>query len=171
MKSFLAVALLFVAVTAVAAEPSNEITAANVLRLMNEYRAQEGLLPLNEDALLDQAAGDRMRHMEEESFWSHESPNGLSPFHWIDRRQYRYRSAGENLATGFETARLLVQSWMESRGHRANILSADYEDCGIAIIDGSTLGSATGKSIVVMFGKRAGTAPIVVRVTEKPTQR
>ena len=60
---------------------------------------------------------------------------------------------------------------MESRGHRANILSADYEDCGIAIIDGSTLGSATGKSIVVMFGKRAGTAPIVVRVTEKPTQR
>lgn len=149
------------------AQPSNEITTANVLRLMNDYRAQEGLLPLNEDALLDQAAADRMRHMEDESFWSHESPEGLSPFHWLNQRQYEYRTAGENLATGFETARLLVQSWMESNGHRANILSADYEDCGIAIIDGSTLGPATGKSIVVMFGAKRTTS-IVVHVTQKP---
>jgi uncharacterized protein YkwD len=150
---------------AAVAEPSNEITVANVLRLMNEYRAQAGLLPLNEDALLDQAAADRMRHMEDESFWSHESPDGLSPFHWLSERQYGYRTAGENLATGFETARLLVQSWMESRGHRANILSADYEDCGIAIIDGSTLGPATGKSIVVMFGSKrvAPQQQIIVR--------
>ena len=170
-RPVLVVALLFVAVAAVAAEPSNEITAANVLRLMNEYRAEEGLLPLNEDVLLDLAAGDRMRHMEEESFWSHESPNGLSPFHWLSQRDYRYRTAGENLATGFETANVLVQSWMESRGHRANILSPNYEDCGIAIIDGSTLGRSTGKSIVVMFGsKRVETMPIIVRVTDKPTQ-
>ena len=154
---------------AAAAQSSNEINAANVLRLMNEYRAQEGLLPLNEDVLLDQAAADRMRHMEEESFWSHESPGGLSPFHWLGQRDYRYRTAGENLATGFETARLLVQSWMESSGHRANILSAEYEDCGIAIIDCSTLGPATGKSIVVMFGTRmAAPQHVIVRVTDKP---
>ena len=149
------------------AEPSNEITPANVLQLMNDYRAQEGLAPLSEDALLDQAAADRMRHMEEESFWSHESPDGLSPFHWLNQRQYNYRTAGENLATGFETARLLVQSWMESRGHRANILSPEYEDCGIAIIDGSTLGPATGKSIVVMFGaKRDRPQQVVVKITQ-----
>lgn len=172
MKQVLLFALLlFVTVAAAAAEPSNEITAANVLRLMNDYRAQEGLAPLHADALLDQAAGDRMRHMEEESFWSHESPDGLSPFHWLSQREYRYRTAGENLATGFETARLLVQSWMESRGHRANILSAAYEDCGIAIIDGSTLGPATGKSVVVMFGARSTNMPqFVVKVTPPPTQ-
>lgn len=155
---------------AAVAEPSNEITNANVLRLMNDYRAQQGLLPLNEDASLEQAAADRMRHMEDESFWSHESPDGLSPFHWLNQRRYDFRTAGENLATGFETARLLVQSWMESSGHRANILSADYEDCGIAIIDGSTLGPATGKSIVVMFGSKRveQQQTIVVRVTSKP---
>lgn len=154
---------------AAVAEPSNEITTANVLRLMNDYRAQQGLLALNEDASLDQAAADRMRHMEDESFWSHESPDGLSPFHWLNQRQYDFRTAGENLATGFETARLLVQSWMESSGHRANILSPDYEDCGIAIIDGSTLGPATGKSIVVMFGsKRVAQQQVIVRVTQKP---
>ena len=144
--------VMFVAITASALEPSDEITAANVLRLMNEYRASEGLAPLHGDERLDLAAADRMHQMEEESFWSHESPRGESPFQWLSRHAYHYRSAGENLAYGFETARLLVQSWMESRGHRANILSADYEDCGIAIIDGSTLGPSTGKSIVVMFG-------------------
>jgi uncharacterized protein YkwD len=44
---------------------------------------------------------------------------------------------------------------MESHGHRENILSPQYEDCGIAIIDGATTGRATGKSIVVLFGKRS----------------
>lgn len=149
------VLLLLVAATASAVEPLNEINPANVLRLMNDYRTEQGLAPLQDDDLLDQAAGDRMRHMEEESFWSHESPDGMSPFRWLERRAYHYRAAGENLAYGFETARMLVQSWMESRGHRANILSPDYEDCGIAIIDGSTLGPATGKSIVVMFGSKS----------------
>ena len=162
MKSLFCALLLFVAATAAPAalgdETSNEITAANVLRLMNEYRAGEGLAPLRDDQLLHLAAADRMRHMEEESFWSHDSPTGLRPFYWLDQRQYPYRTAGENLAYGFETARLLVQSWMESRGHRANILSAEYEECGIAIIDGSTLGPATGKSVVVMFGSKRASA-------------
>ena len=168
MKRILLVALLMlVAMTAAAIEPSNEITAENVLRLMNDYRAEEGLAPLHADLLLVEAAGDRMRHMEDESFWSHQSPDGLSPFHWLNQRQYHYRAAGENLAYGFETARLLVQSWMESRGHRANILSANYEDCGIAIIDGSTLGPATGKSVVVMFGRKSAAGSVVVQASRR----
>ena len=160
------VLLLLVAVGAFAAEPSNEITPENVLRLMNEYRAAEGLAPLADDTRLDLAASDRMRHMEEESYWSHRSPDGMAPFEWLHRREYDYRAAGENLAYGFETARLLVQSWMESRGHRANILSPDYEDCGIAIIDGATTGPATGKSIVVLFGSKR--AAQVARVVTTP---
>ena len=167
-RILLVVLLMLVAMTAAAVEPSNEITAENVLRLMNDYRAEEGLAPLHADMLLVAAAGDRMHHMEDESFWSHESPDGLSPFHWLRQRQYPYRAAGENLAYGFETARLLVQSWMESRGHRANILSPNYEDCGIAIIDGSTLGPATGKSVVVMFGsKSAAPGNVVVHVSRR----
>jgi uncharacterized protein YkwD len=157
----IALVMLF-AIGASAVEPSNEITAANVLLLMNDYRASDGLAPLRSDERLDLAAADRMHQMEEESFWSHESPRGESPFRWLDRRAYRYRAAGENLAAGFETARLLVQSWMESSGHRANILSTAYEDCGIAIIEGSTLGPSSGKSIVVMFGRQIPAQPQVV---------
>jgi uncharacterized protein YkwD len=135
------------------ARASDEINVSQVLRVMNEYRAAAGVPALRHDSRLELAARDRMRHMEDEAYWSHLSPNGLSPFIWIKARAYQYTAAGENLAAGFETARLLVASWMESKGHRENILSADYADCGIAIIEGSTTHPAPGKSIVVLFGR------------------
>ena len=144
--------LLLVAAPAVFAADSNEITVENVIALMNEYRAGQNLPPLREDARLAQAARDRVKHMEELAYWSHEAPDGMSPFVWLAARDYPYWTAGENLASGFETARLLVESWMESRGHRENILADKFEDCGIAIIDGATTGPATGKSVVVLFG-------------------
>ncbi|HKR65189.1 MAG TPA: CAP domain-containing protein [Thermoanaerobaculia bacterium] len=142
---------LCVAAFSLAAE---EITPESVLRLMNDYRAERGLAPLHEDVNLMRAARDRMRDMEDGGWWSHESPEGVSPFVWLAARDYPYAFAGENLACGFETAGLLVESWMESPGHRANILGTQYSDCGIAIIEGSTKGPAAGKSVVVMFGKR-----------------
>lgn len=156
----LALAPAAFAPAAFAGEPNNDITPENVLRLMNEYRAAEGLGTLRLDERVVTAANDRMRHMEEEAYWAHESPNGVTPFTWLRVRAYEFQLAGENLASGFETARLLVQSWMESPGHRANIMEPEYQDCGIAIIDGSTQGPAIGKSIVVLFGKRKD-APIV----------
>jgi uncharacterized protein YkwD len=91
--------------------------------------------------------------MEEEAYWDHTAPDGMTPFVWLRVRAYDYEAAGENLASGFETPRLLVSSWMESPGHRANILSERFEECGIAIIDGSTTGPANGKSVVVLFAR------------------
>ena len=130
-----------------------DITPDTVLSEMNSYRAKQGLAPLRFDARLVAAAGDRMQDMEDLQYWSHDAPDGRTPFVWLKPHGYDFRFAGENLATGFETVELLVQGWMESPGHRANILSADYDDVGIAVIDGSTTHRATGKSIVVMFGK------------------
>lgn len=133
---------------------TSEINIPNVLARMNEYRAAEGLPPLREDARLTSAADDRMRHMEELGYWKHESPDGMSPFVWLAARDYAYAFAGENLANGYETAGVLVDSWMESPGHRANILSKNYEEVGISIIEGSTTGPAMGKSIVVLFAAK-----------------
>jgi uncharacterized protein YkwD len=140
--------LLFVALPAFAAD----ITPDSVLAGMNEQRAQLGIRPLRADHRLAAAAADRMRDMEEQGYWAHEAPDGRSPFLWLKVRHYDFRTAGENLACGFETAEILVRGWMESPGHRENILSADYEDCGIAIIEGATTRRATGKSVVVLFG-------------------
>lgn len=154
MRSLVLISLLL---TVPALAGDNEITNENVLALMNAYRAEKGLPPLREDARLTKAAEDRVRHMEELAYWAHQSPDGMSPFVWLAARDYAYSAAGENLAKGFETARLLVESWMESPGHRENIMASMYEDVGIAIIDGSTLGPATGRSIVVLFAKQQST--------------
>jgi uncharacterized protein YkwD len=164
MKALFLSLLLLLSGAAFAGDSLNEITAENVIRLMNEERAQAALPPLQLDSKLTLAADDRMQHMEEESYWNHESPEGLSPFTWVREREYEYLTVGENLATGFETAKVLMEGWMESPGHRANIMSPDFQDCGIAVIDGSTRGPAVGKSIVVMFGKKKDAAVKRARV-------
>lgn len=140
---------MFVASAASAAE----ITLSNVIAQMNIRRAAAGLPPLSIDERLCRAAEDRMRDMEENGYWAHVSPDGRSPFEWLRPRGYPFAYAGENLASGFETAEVLVEGWMESKGHRDNILSPVYKDCGIAIIDGATTGKAAGRSVVVLFGR------------------
>ncbi|HEX7150082.1 MAG TPA: CAP domain-containing protein [Thermoanaerobaculia bacterium] len=149
MKTLLAVVLFAVAPSLMAAE----ITRESVLAEMNKYRLAHRLPPLRSEVRLTNASDDRMRDMEELAYWSHVSPDGRAPFVWMKHRGYEFQFAGENLASGFETVEVLVQSWMESEGHRANILSPSYQEVGISIIEGSTLGRATGKSIVVLFGR------------------
>lgn len=131
----------------------NEITPENVVALMNAYRAEASLPPLHIDRSLTIAASARMQEMADGEWWGHEAPDGTPPFAYIPI-EYDYAFAAENLAAGFDTAPLLVQSWMESPGHRSNIMGVQYADCGIAVLEGSTKGPAMGKSVVVLFGRR-----------------
>jgi uncharacterized protein YkwD len=132
-----------------------EITPENVTALMNAYRAEAGLGPLRLDAALTRAATARMQEMMDGQWWGHAAPDGTPPFVWITAADYNYVAAAENLAAGFDTAGLLVESWIESPGHRANILNGMYADCGIAVIEGRTDRRAGGTSIVVLFARRA----------------
>lgn len=132
-----------------------EIQSSSVLAQMNAAREREGLDPLAVDERLSLAAEDRMRDMEEQGYWAHQLPGGVSPFAWVRQRGFAFDVAGENLARGFETAEIMVEAWLESPGHRANLLSADYTRCGISIIDGYTTGRATGRSVVVIFARES----------------
>lgn len=146
--------ILFLAVALVGAQAfASDITPASVVAEMNVRRAVFGLPPLQEDARLDAAAADRVNDMEEQGYWAHVSPDGREPFQWLRPRGYEFQYAAENLASGFDTAEVLVDAWMESKGHRQNILSPIYRDCGISIIEGSTTRRASGKSIVALFGR------------------
>lgn len=154
MRSLIATLLLLAPAFAFAADdPSNEITVANVIAEMNVYRAEKGLPPLVAETRLTKAADDRMQDMEELGYWAHVAPDGRSPFIWLKTNGYTHAYAAENLATGFETVRILVEGWMESPGHRANIMSPLYNQCGVAIIDGATNERRTGKSVVVLFAR------------------
>ncbi len=145
--------LILVAAMIAVSATASEITRDSVVAAMNERRLAAGLPPLREDPRLESAAGDRMRDMEERGYWSHFSPDGEAPFRWVRSRGYDFRYAAENLAAGFETTELMAESWMESDGHRANILSPLYQDCGVAVIDGLTTRRGTGRSVVVLFGR------------------
>ncbi|HET7710598.1 MAG TPA: CAP domain-containing protein [Thermoanaerobaculia bacterium] len=146
---------LMVLVVAAAASlaSASEITPQSVLEQLNVRRVGAGLGPLRIDDRLAQAAEDRIRDMEEQGYWAHVGPDGRPPFQWLKPRGYEFAFAGENLAAGFETAEVMVESWMESKGHRANILSPLYQDCGIAFIEGSTTGRSVGRSVVVLFAR------------------
>lgn len=145
--------LFLVAMLMSAAAFASDITRETVLDQMNGRRRAALLPPLRQDPRLNLAAEDRMRDMEDQAYWAHTSPDGRSPFDWLRPRGYDYWFAGENLAAGFETAEILVEGWMESPGHRENIMGPLYQECGIAIIEGGTAGKSVGKSIVVLFGR------------------
>ncbi len=139
----------------VTASEAERITPASVIGEMNRYRTEAGLAPLRQDDRLQRAAEDRMHEMEQNRYWGHKPPDGSSPFRWLSSEGYDYESAGENLAAGFETVDLLVASWMESPGHRDNILSRDFDQAGVAVIEGGTTGRLMGRSVVVLFAREA----------------
>jgi uncharacterized protein YkwD len=131
------------------------LSRAMVLEVMNAQRLRRGLPPLHRNARLDAAAADRVRDMFERRYFDHVAPDGTQPFVWVRRRGYSYSLLGENLATGQRGARQVVEQWMASSGHRANILG-DFEDAGIAIAEGSPTGRGDGYTFVAMYGREWG---------------
>ena len=106
--------------------------AEKVLKLVNKERAKAGRKALKLDALLNRTA--MVRAKEITKVFSHDRPNGSSCFSILKEIGISYRAAGENIAAGQQTPEEVVNSWMNSDGHRANILSADFEKLGVGYV-------------------------------------
>lgn len=154
MKQTLLLMLLFCASASALTNDVAEITPENVTAMINAHRAEAGLPPLVLNEKLTRAAESRMQDMIDGEWWDHASPEGTSPFAWLAAADYDYLYAAENLAAGFETTPVLLEAWLESPGHRANVMGAHYSECGVAIIEGTTRGKALGRSVVVLFGRQ-----------------
>ena len=114
---------------------------AEVVRLVNIERSKNGLSPLKEDWELSRVARYKSQDMKDKNYFSHTSPTYGSPFDMMQRFGVQYSSAGENIAAGQQTAEEVMNSWMHSSGHRANILNADYEKIGIGFVKGGQYGT------------------------------
>lgn len=136
------------------------ISANDLLNLTNQKRAEAGLPLLKMDNALSQAAANKANDMLTKNYWSHNAPDGTTPWVFIKSTGYEYLYAGENLARGFTTAEDAVSAWMASPGHRENILSANYKDVGFAITSGTLTGEET-VLIVEEFGVRLQSEPTV----------
>ena len=120
-------------------EDADRPDEAATLCLLNAERAERDLRPLRRRRVLDAAAEAHARDMAEHGFFAHEAPDGSRPHERILRAGYRRaRLTGENLAKGERSAGAassIVDGWMDSPGHRANILRRGFEEIGVAIVD------------------------------------
>lgn len=102
-----------------------------VVGLINEIRAQYGLPALKVNWELSRVARYKSQDMADKGYFSHTSPTYGSPFQMIKSFGLSYRTAGENIAKGYGTPQAVVDGWMNSSGHRANILNASFTRIGV----------------------------------------
>ena len=105
-----------------------------VVRLINEIRVNNGLKPLTEDWQLSRVARYKAQDMKDLGYFSHTSPTYGSPFEMMKSFGISYRTAGENIAKGYSTPKAVVDAWMNSPGHRANILNSSYTHIGVGYV-------------------------------------
>jgi len=144
----------------VAPNGGNEgVVRAAILCLHNQIRADRGLPLLKENARLRRAASGHAADMVSRGFFEHTTPNGTT---MVDRiMATRYASPrvgwafGENLAWGtgsLATPRLIMKAWMESAGHRANIVKRAYREIGIGVVTGVPSDRGNGATYTADFG-------------------
>ena len=107
---------------------------AEVIRLVNEIRVENGLEPLTQDWQLSRVARYKSQDMKDLGYFSHTSPTYGSPFNMMKSFGISYRAAGENIAKGYKTPAQVVDAWMNSPGHRANILNSTYTHIGVGYV-------------------------------------
>lgn len=126
-------------------QSGNKNSAANqVLSLTNKYRSQNGLGALKLDSELCRVAQAKADDMAAKGYFSHQSPTYGSPADMLKAFGVSYRYMGENIAKGYNGADSVMQGWMNSQGHRANILGANFTRLGVGY-------NATAKTWVQLF--------------------
>ena len=114
-----------------AAASTADLFAAEVVRLVNEERATAGCGPLAVDARLQAAALGHSEDMALNDFFSHTGSDGSSPVDRVNAQGYDWSLLGENIAAGYTSPASVVAGWMDSDGHRANILNCQFTETGV----------------------------------------
>lgn len=149
------------------------VDAGTLYSLHNSNRAANGLGGLTVNNQLVTSATNKAQAMLASDCWDHYCPPGTSPWSFILNAGYEYIYAGENLGEGFTNSSTLMNAWMNSPTHRANVLSGNFTEIGIGFAYGSYQGNPNNTIVVVHFGSKqkvtapAPTAKPVTQVTTK----
>ena len=138
---------------------SGELFPDNVIAWTNSERKKDGAAALTPNAALTRAALAKVNDMFKYQYFEHTAPDGTKASDLATRESYKFIIIGENLALGnFGGDKELVQAWMNSPGHRANILNKSYIDIGVAVKQGMFEGHMTWLA-VQEFGKPSSVCP------------
>lgn len=139
----------------------NSAFEQEVLKLTNDFRKSNGLKPLVLDQSLEEAADLHTQNMANRDFFSHTGKDGKSPSDRAKRAGYESGFVGENIAAGYRTPQSVVDGWINSPGHRANLLNANYNEIGLGYyyLQNDTGGTNYNSYWTQVFGKGNLTAP------------
>jgi hypothetical protein len=136
---------------------TSDFSNASLLQATNDQRGTDHETALRINQQLGTAAQAKANDMAQHNYWSHNSPDGKTPWSFIASAGYSYQVAGENLAYGFGSANDTVAGWMNSPEHRANILNSDYQDVGFGIAQAPDYqGHGPATIVVAEYGEPAG---------------
>ncbi len=131
-----------------------------IIDLTNQERERENLPPLELNEDLTVAAKLKLADMFSRNYFSHTSPSGLTPWYFLNKVNYDFSTAGENLARDYFSPTLIVDAWMKSATHRQNILNPDFAEVGIAAEVGNFQGEETQLVVQILGNReRANTDP------------
>lgn len=108
---------------------------AEIIALVNQARKENGLGELVKNEKLSRSAQAKALDMKNKNYFQHVSPEGVQPWFFAEEEKYQYKSFGENLAEGFFSADEVHVAWMNSPGHRENILSVNFSEMGVGLVD------------------------------------
>ncbi|MBN1664939.1 MAG: hypothetical protein JW943_15175 [Deltaproteobacteria bacterium] len=150
------------------ADIQETITTGGVIEDTNAERQAEGLHDLTENELLNRIAEERARDLLDKQYFAHVSPTGEQATDIARKVGYPYKMIAENLAGGnFPTSKKMVDGWMQSPGHRKNILDPDVKEIGVAILKGKMHGQNTTIGVQI-FGLES--PPVSVKVCPQPSE-
>lgn len=128
------------------------VLPAVLVDLTNKDRIDSGINPLVRNPALDEAARLKAEDMANKQYFAHNSPDGTTPWQFMNKAGYRFYYAGENLAVDFTESVDVESAWLASPKHKANIMDARFTEIGIAAVDAVFEGKPT-TFVVQMFGR------------------
>ncbi|MDD5043432.1 MAG: CAP domain-containing protein [Patescibacteria group bacterium] len=129
-----------------------DVKEQNLTASINGLRIQNRLSPLQENEKLNRAARARAEDMFKRQYFAHQSPKGQTFIDELLKEEYYFESAGENLAQDFRAEDKLLETWLNSPAHKQNIFNPEFEETGIAKVEGIIDGQQT-ILVVQIFAK------------------
>lgn len=133
-------------------EALSSVYASVLVNLTNKNRASANLSELKVNPVLEKAAQMKADDMAAKGYFSHNTPDGKTPWYWFEQAGYKYEYAGENLAVNFEDSDDIETAWMNSPKHFTNIMNNKFIEIGIATSTGIYKGREA-IFVVQLFGK------------------
>jgi hypothetical protein len=148
----------------------SDLSATTLLATTNAARTSDHEPSLTFNSQLMQAAQTKAADMVAQNYWSHDTPEGKTPWTFITAAGYDYQLAGENLAYGFSDGSSLISAWMSSPEHRANILNTDFQNVGFGIASSPDYQNKGPEIIVVALYAEPVVSAVSISFTVLPAQ-